>query len=349
MTYSRKPIKGRGAGDNPENRFIGLYVENEAEFQSCPKSTFLTDYSKTVLTKNDSPDIGFDYSLNPYRGCEHGCIYCYARPTHEYLGYSAGFDFESKILVKKDAPQLLRKQLSHPKWIPQPIILSGVTDPYQPVERKLEITRQCLQVLAEFRNPVSIITKNYLVTRDIDILADMAKDQTVKVHLSVTSLQPDLLRVMEPRTSSSVRRLEAIRKLTDAGIPTGVMVAPVIPALTDHEIPAILQAASEAGALSAGYVMLRLPFAVKPLFEEWLESHFPDRKAKIINRIKDLRGGKLYDSNFGSRMRGEGQFADQVNQIFKLTCKKNGMNKSQPPLSTSSFRNPESRQLSLFS
>ncbi|MEX1135866.1 MAG: PA0069 family radical SAM protein [Balneolales bacterium] len=348
MDSHKKAIKGRGAGDNPENRFVGLYVETEEEHYSCPKTEFLTDHSKTAITRNDSPDVGFEFSFNPYRGCEHGCIYCYARPTHEYLGYSAGFDFESKIMVKKDAPDLLRKQLGSLKWQPQGIMLSGVTDPYQPVERKLELTRACLKVLAEFRNPFSIITKNFLVTRDIEILAEMAEHHAVKVNLSVTTLDPELARVMEPRTSTPERRLEAIRKLTEAGVPVGVMVAPVIPALTDHEMPAIIKAAAEAGAETAGYVVLRLPFAVKSLFEDWLESHFPDRKDKIISRIKDLRGGKMYDSNFKSRMRGEGEFSRQMNQVFKMACRKGGLNNSSSPLSTASFRNPDNRQLSMF-
>lgn len=348
MDSFKKSIKGRGAGDNPENRFVGVYVETEEEHYSCPKTEFLTDHSKSAITRNDSPDIGFEFSFNPYRGCEHGCIYCYARPTHEYLGYSAGFDFESKIMVKKDAPDLLRKQLANPEWRPQGIVLSGVTDPYQPVERKYELTRACLKVLADFRNPFSIITKNHLVTRDIDILAEMAEHHAVKVNLSVTTLDPDLARIMEPRTSSPQRRLEAIRKLFEAGVPVGVMAAPVVPALTDHEMPAIIKAAAEAGAETAGYVILRLPFAVKSLFEDWLESHFPDRKDKIISRIKDLRGGKMYESKFGSRMRGEGEFADQVNQVFRMACRKAGINNSSRPLSTSSFRNPDERQLSLF-
>ncbi|MEX2639389.1 MAG: PA0069 family radical SAM protein, partial [Balneolales bacterium] len=301
-----------------------------------------------ALSKNDSPDIGFNYSMNPYRGCEHGCIYCYARPTHEYLGYSAGFDFESRILVKKNAPQLLREQLGHRKWRPEIIVLSGVTDCYQPVERKLELTRACLKVLAEFKNPFSIITKNHLVTRDIDILTEMAADHAVKVCLSITTLEADLARVMEPRTSVPLRRLEAIRKLSEAGIPVGVMVAPVIPALTDHEMPAIIKAAAQAGAETAGYVVLRLPFAVKPLFEDWLGNHFPDRKDKIISRIQEMRGGRMYDSTFGSRMRGEGEFASQINQVFKMACRKAAISNSSAPLSTAAFRNPDHNQLSLF-
>ncbi|MEX0779873.1 MAG: PA0069 family radical SAM protein [Balneolales bacterium] len=348
MDNFKKAIKGRGAGDNPENRFVGLYVETEEEHFSCPKTQFHTDYSKSAITRNDSPDIGFEYSFNPYRGCEHGCIYCYARPTHEYLGYSAGFDFESKIMVKKDAPELLRKQLAHPKWKPQGIVLSGVTDPYQPAERKYELTRACLKVLTDFRNPFSIITKNHLVTRDLDILAEMATHRGVKVNISVTTLDSELARVMEPRTSAPERRLEAIRKLADAGVPVGVMVAPVIPALTDHEMPAIVKAAAEAGAETAGYVVLRLPFAVKDLFEDWLGNHFPDRKEKIISRVKDLRGGKMYDSKFGSRMRGEGEFANQMNQVFKMAVRKASLDKSSTPLSSKSFRNPDDKQLKLF-
>ncbi|MGH7545805.1 MAG: PA0069 family radical SAM protein, partial [Gemmatimonadota bacterium] len=288
-------------------------------------------------------------SLNPYRGCEHGCVYCYARPTHEYFGLSAGLDFETKIFVKEDAPELLRKELSSPRWEPQVIVMSGVTDPYQPIERRLAITRRCLEVLEEFRSPVAIITKNHLVTRDIDLLARLAECKAASVTLSITTLDSDLQRVLEPRTCTPARRLLAIRKLADAGVPASVNVAPVIPGLTDHEIPRILEAAVEAGASAAGFTMLRLPYAVKRLFETWLEQHVPDRKGKVLGRIRDVRGGRLNDPRFGSRMRGEGPYAEQIAKLFEVTCRRLGVDRRRVGLSTSAFRRPsEGRQLSLF-
>ncbi|MGH7563184.1 MAG: PA0069 family radical SAM protein [Gemmatimonadota bacterium] len=267
---------------------------------------------------------------------------CYARPTHEFFGLSAGLDFETKIFVKEDAPELLRQQLSSTKWEPRVLAMSGVTDPYQPVERRLEATRRCLEVLAEFRNPVSIITKNHLVTRDIDLLQRLALHDAAMVNLSVTTLRRSLQRVMEPRTSIPEKRFEAIRKLSGAGIPVGVLVAPVIPGLTDHEMPKILERAAEAGAVRAGWVMLRLPHAVKDLFEDWLGRHFPDRKAKVLNRLLSLRGGRLNDPRFGSRMRGEGPFAEQVRQVFEVSCRKAGLNRVPVELSTAAFRRPAS-------
>lgn len=275
---------------------------------------------------------------------------CYARPFHEYLGYSAGLDFETKILVKEDAPELLRRELSSSRWAPQMIAISGVTDPYQPAERKLRITRGCLEVLAEFRNPVGIITKNHLVTRDIDILRELASYDAASVMLSVTTLDNSLQHVMEPRTSIPARRLAAIEALATAGIPVGVMAAPVIPGLTDHELPRILTAAAEAGATRAGYVLLRLPHAVAPLFETWLGQHFPERKEKVLNRVREIRGGKLYDPRFRTRQRGEGVFADQVAQVFAVTCRRLGLNLERRDLSTAAFRRPPTpgAQLGLF-
>ena len=260
-----------------------------------PRTEFLPDQSRSIITENDSPDVGFVASLNPYRGCEHGCIYCYARPTHEFLGYSAGLDFETKILVKHDAPELLRKELSSPRYQPRALGLSGVTDPYQPIERKLELTRRCLAVLADFRQAVTIITKNRLVTRDIDLLEELARHDAAGVFVSITSMDPELIGRLEPRTTRPSGRLEAIAALADAGIPVGVMVAPVIPGLTEHEMPAILKAAAQAGARSAGYVLVRLPMAVAGLFQDWLETHFPDRKDKILGRIRAARDGRLND------------------------------------------------------
>ena len=328
-------MKGRGASWNPQNRFEKLaYVrDDEAELdENTPRTLYLRDPIRTVIAHNDSPDVGFSSSVNPYRGCEHGCIYCFARPTHEYLGFSAGLDFETKIVVKEDAPELLREELMSPKWSPEVIAISGVTDPYQPIERKLQITRRCLQVLAEFRNPTAIITENHLVTRDIDVL------------VSVTTLDANLAHIMEPRTTTPELRLDAIRQLSAAGIPTAVMCAPVIPAITDHEMPAILAAAREAGATSAGFVVLRLPWAVAPLFERWLEEHFPDRKDKVLNRIRDLRGGKLYDAQWKIRGRGEGIFADQIASIFDVTCRKLHFNERSYDLTTEHFRRPTPQQ-----
>jgi DNA repair photolyase len=273
---------------------------------------------------------------------------CYARPTHEYLGFSAGLDFESKILVKEDAPELLRRELSSPRWKPQALAISGVTDPYQPIERRLQLTRRCLQVLVEFRNPVVIITKNHLVTRDIDLLSELARYEAIRVFLSTTTLDGSLSRVMEPRASHPTRRLAAIEALSQAGVPTGVLVAPVIPGLTDHELPSIIAAAAQAGARSAGYVTVRLPQGVGPLFEQWLAQHFPDGKERVLNRIRAIRGGRLNDPRFVSRMRGEGIFAEQIEALFALACRKAGLEGRGPQLSTTAFRVPSQTQLSLF-
>ncbi len=338
------PIRGRGASHNPPNRFEKLHVELEPipgdpdDPEPQPSTQYFRDQARSILARNNSPDIPFNVSINCYRGCSHGCIYCYARPNHEFLGFSAGLDFETRIMVKEDAPELLRRELSSPRWRPEVIAMSGVTDPYQPVERRLGLTRGCLEVLAEARNPVSIVTKNHLVTRDIDLLGELARVGAALVFLSITTLDPKLQRVMEPRTSIPTRRLDAIRELAAAGIPTGVMVAPVIPGLTDHEMPAILEAAAQAGARSAGYVPIRLPFAVKDLFEQWLEQHFPDRKSKVLNRIRELRGGRLNDAQFHERMRGEGVWAAHLKQVFDTTCRRLGINERSLALSTEAFR-----------
>jgi DNA repair photolyase len=343
----------RGAPENPGNRFEKIHLEPDADWNPdedvLPRTQFLVDHSKTAIAYNDSPDIGFGASINPYRGCEHGCIYCYARPTHEYLGFSAGLDFETKIMVKTNAPELLREELSSSKWQPQIIVMSGVTDCYQPVERKLKLTRRCLEALLEFRNPVAIITKNFLVTRDIDVLSELAKYNCASVTVSVTTLDTKLRNVMEPRTSPPQARLNAIRKLAEAKIPVSVNVAPIIPGLTDHEMPKILQAAREAGATSAGFTIVRLPHGDKALFENWLTTHFPDRKEKVLNRIKAMRGGKLYDAQWGKRMRGEGIFAEQIAQMFEVAKRKAGFKNDRRELSTAAFRRPGGAQLSLFS
>jgi DNA repair photolyase len=292
--------------------------------------------------------VPFDVGLNPYRGCEHGCIYCYARPTHEFLGFSVGLDFESRILVKERAPELLRKALAARSWRPQVVGMSGVTDAYQPIERRLRLTRRCLQVFSEFRNPVGLVTKNGGVTRDIDVLAELAAVDAVRVSVSVTSLDPALQRRMEPRASDPFRRLAAIRSLADAGVPVGVVVAPVIPGLTDHEIPAILEAAADAGAQYASYINLRLPHGVKDLFSGWLERHYPERASKVLSRVRESRAGQLNDPRFGSRMRGEGEFVAQVDQLFELGKRKAKLGSSGPELSTTGFRRPSDRQLRLL-
>src|SRR5687768_13752511 len=319
------PVRGRGAGSNPPNRFYRRSVVPDPEAadpeEPLPRTQFIKDTARTIIARNDSPDIGFETSINPYRGCEHGCVYCYARPFHEYLGFSPGLDFETKILVKEDAPKLLREELSSPKWKPQTIAVSGVTDCYQPAERKFLLTRGCLEVLAEFRNPAVIITKNHLVTRDIDLLSDLARHRAVAVAVSLTTLDADLARTMEPRTSTPSRRLAAIEALAAAGIPVGVNVAPIIPGLTDSEVPAILKAAAKARACFAGHTVVRLPYAVKEIFEKWLGDHFPDRKQKVIHRIQEVRGGALNDPRFGSRMSGEGVYAEQVSALFALSRK----------------------------
>ncbi len=343
--------KSRGATANPANRFNKLHYEYDESIleEELParKTVFLQDTTSSIITYNDSPDVGFDASINVYRGCEHGCAYCYARPTHEYLGFSAGLDFESKILVKDHAPQLLREELSDSKYQPRVLAMSGVTDPYQPIERQLGLTRQCLKVLAEFRNPVAIVTKNYLVTRDIDLLKQLAAFGAANVYVSITTLDNQLRGELEPRTSPVSKRLDTLRALSDEGIPCGVLIAPVIPGLTEHEIPSILAAASDAGAQYAGYIMLRLPSGVKQLFESWLEKHFPDRKAKILNRIRSVRDGQLNDTRFGRRMRGRGIYADQVARLFSLGCARAHIDTQSPPANTSHFRRPE-EQISIF-
>jgi DNA repair photolyase len=347
----RDAIPSRGAASNPANRFEEIQVEPDAdrdpEQDPLPRTRFLRDHSSRILTTNDSPDVPFEVSLNPYRGCEHGCIYCYARPTHEYLGLSAGLDFETRIMVKEDAPRLLRDELSSPEWVPKPIAMSGVTDCYQPVERRLKLTRGCLEVLAEFRNPVSVVTKNNLVTRDLDLLSELARCQAVLVCISLTTLDTDLRKVLEPRTSPPTARLATIRALAAAGIPVGAMVAPVIPGLTDHEIPALVAAAAEAGASFSDYALLRLPYAVAPLFEDWLTQHVPAKKEKVLNRIRAMRGGKLNDSQFGLRMRGEGIYADQIEALFAVARRKAGLPENGPELSRAAFRRPLGMQLGL--
>ena len=347
-------IKGRGSAENPPNRFEPIeYVRDmdvyDPDEEPAPQTVLFRDTTKKIIARNNSPDVGFEFSINPYRGCEHGCIYCYARPTHEYFGLSAGLDFETKIFVKTDAAALLRKELAAPKWQGDLIAISGVTDCYQPIERKMKVTRSCLEVLLEYRNPTALITKNHLITRDVDLLSEMAQYDGVGVSVSITSLRNEIQSVMEPRTSVPAKRLAAVEALAKAGVPVNVMVAPVVPGLTDHEIPAILKAAHDAGARGAGYITLRLPFQVKDLFERWLERHFPERKDKVLNRVRELRSGKLYDPTFGVRMRGEGVFADQIELLFETSARKLGFNSSRFRISGAAFRKPDtSPQLKLF-
>jgi DNA repair photolyase len=353
---SREAIHGRGASWSPANRFEKFHVDltdvdfvdenHESEEKPRRATLYFNDKTKTIIAHNQSPDVGFESSINPYRGCEHGCIYCFARPTHEYLGFSAGLDFESRIMVKRDAPRLLEEELSSPKWKPQLLMMSGVTDCYQPIERKLKITRGCLEVLAKFRNPVGILTKNRLVTRDIDILSELAKDKCAVVNLSITTLDVDLQRIMEPRTSPPAARLDAVAQLRTAGIPVGVMVAPVIPGINDHEIPKIVEACGKAGAQFAGHVLLRLPWAVRPLVEHWLDEHFPERKTKVLDRLRASHSGKLYDARWRKRQIGEGIFAEQIANMFEVACRRAGMNE-RPKLSTAAFRR-STEQLTLL-
>jgi DNA repair photolyase len=343
----------RGAAGNPPNRFERLRFEPDPDggaeaAGSGPEVQLLRDPSRTLVATNDSPDIGFDASINPYRGCSHGCAYCYARPTHEYLGWSAGLDFETRILVKDRAPELLRRVLASPRWRPRVVALSGVTDPYQPAERRLEITRGCLRVLAEHRNPVAVVTKGWLVTRDTDLLAELAAHDAAGVAVSVTTLDAGLQRDLEPGASPPAKRLEAVETLARAGVPVGVMVAPVIPGLNDHEIPAILAAAARAGAGWASRVLLRLPHGLGPLFEDWLDRHRPGRKGKVMSRIRALHGGRTYDSRFGHRQRGQGVFAEHLDGLFDLARRRHGLAERGPELSAASFVRPGGDQLSLL-
>lgn len=335
---------------DPPNRYETVHRELDPEHRTPEGlvTEFLADASRSIVSTNRSPDVPFDVSANPYRGCEHGCVYCYARPTHEQLGFSSGLDFERKIVVKRRAPELLREALSSPAWKPQVICISGVTDPYQPGERRFRATRGCLEVLRDFRNPVSIVTKNHLVTRDADLLAEMARHRCVHATLSVTTLRNELQRVMEPRTSVPARRLEAVAALSRAGVPVNVNLAPVIPGLTDQEMPAILQAAADAGARSAAFLMLRLPGAVADHFAQWLGRHFPERKEKVLARTREVRGGRLNDPAFHSRFRGTGSYADQIRSLFRVSAKKAGLESGLPPLSVDGFRRDGGVQKELF-
>ncbi|MEQ1902937.1 MAG: PA0069 family radical SAM protein [Pirellulaceae bacterium] len=342
--------KGRGAQINPIHRFTKIELEEDLEFlehdtdavehRRSLKTEYFIDDAQSIISENSSPDIPFRYSLNIYRGCLHGCSYCYARPTHEYYNLSAGLDFESKIFVKPQAPRLFRDWLTRDGYQPDTIVISGVTDCYQPIERKLSLTRQCLSVALEARQPISIITKNALVTRDVDLLRELAQFNAARVAISITTLDQSLTRVMEPRTSSPAARLRAIAELSAAGIPTTVMVSPVIPGLTDHEMPEILRQAKEAGASAAAYILLRLPMSVEPVFMEWLQRTYPTQSAKVEARIRATRGGELYDSRFGVRMRGTGEIAEHLRRTFEIFARRYGLDEERQPLSTAHFRRP---------
>ena len=345
-------FKGRGSQIKVENKFLkAQYVTDHIEgldepLLENPKTQIFQESPKKILNRVDSPDLGFGYSMNPYQGCEHGCIYCYARNTHEFYGFSAGLDFESKIIVKKNAARLLEQELLKPSWNVVPIMLSGNTDCYQPQEKKFEITRQMLKVLAQYRHPVSIISKNSLVLRDLDILQDLASDNLVHVYISITTLDEDLRRTLEPRTVSGIKKLKTLEVLAKANIPVGIMNAPIIPGLNDHEIPAILKAASEHGALNAGMTIVRLNGSIGVLFEDWLRKNFPDRFDKVWNQICALHDGHVNDSQFGRRMRGEGNIADAIHQLFRSSKKKYYAGKSMPVYDLTKFR--KGGMLSLF-
>jgi DNA repair photolyase len=364
-----RPKKGRGAVSNASGRYEPFarvatddgwdagWEDGDGRFSpegfgepAGPPTEVIWDATRSIITRNSSPDVPFDRSINPYRGCEHGCIYCFARPSHAWLGYSPGLDFETKILAKPRAAELLRQELARKAYRPEPIALGTNTDPYQPVERRLKVTRAILEVLKECRHPFTIVTKSNLVLRDLDILAPMAREGMVRVMISLTSLDRKLSRVMEPRAPAPERRLEALRTLNAAGVPAGVLTAPVIPAINDAELEALLQAAARAGAKHAGYVLLRLPLEIKSLFAEWLEAHFPERKAKVLNLVRDTRDGGLYQSEFGLRQRGSGVYADLIARRFKQTERRLGLNRVLAPLDVSQFEAPrgDSRQLPLL-
>jgi DNA repair photolyase len=348
--------RGRGAQSNASGRYEPLariaFDDGWQKLEELPpfKTSVSIDATRRIITRNDSPDISFDRSINPYRGCEHGCIYCFARPTHAYLGLSPGLDFESKLFAKPDAPRLLERELSDPKYSPRTIAIGTNTDPYQPIERQHQIMRRILEVLENFGHPVGIVTKSALVLRDVDILSRMAKRNLVKVAISVTTIEAKLARVMEPRAPTPARRLEALRELSQAGVPTSVMVAPIIPAINDAEIERILDAAAAVGVIGAGYVLLRLPLEVRDLFREWLIANFPDRYRHVFKVIRDMRGGKDYDSGFGTRMTGAGPIAWMIGRRFEAACDKHGLNKATTKLTIEHFSPPRSEpaQLSLF-
>ncbi|MBS1513722.1 MAG: PA0069 family radical SAM protein [Bacteroidetes bacterium] len=346
-------IKGRGTALNPDNRFENIkmeildeYLEHTKDENEKPVTQFFNDNTKSILAKNDSDDLSFNFSINPYRGCEHGCIYCYARPTHEYLGFSSGLDFETKIMVKSKASSLLEKEFQKASWEPQMVLLSGNTDCYQPAERKLKITRSLIEVFLKYKNPLAIITKNSLIERDLDLLLELSKLNLVFVTISIPTLDKEIAAKMEPRTSAPSRRLKTVEALSKAGIYVNVNIAPVVPGLTDDTIPFVLKSAADAGAKSARKIILRLPWQTKELFTNWVEKNFPARSAKILNRVKSLRDGELYKSGWSIRMTGEGEWADTISQIFYLNCRRNNLNIEKPFLRNDLFeKNPEQERL----
>jgi DNA repair photolyase len=350
-------IKGRGAQVNVHNKFEKrqyswdeteplAYDEDLPEEQH--KTEYIVVYPKTILNKVDSPDLGMVYSMNPYQGCEHGCIYCYARNTHEYWGYSAGHDFESKILVKPNAPELLRKAFENKNWTPEPIMFSGNTDCYQPAERKWGITRKLLEVFLEYKHPVGMITKNALILRDKDLLQQLAEMNLISVSVSITSLNESLRQKMEPRTTTANQRLRVVEELSKIGVPVNVMVAPIVPGLNDHEIPDIIEAAAERGAKSAGYTIVRLNGAIGEIFTDWVKKTFPDRANKVLKLIASCHGGTLNDSRWGTRMKGEGQIAITINNFFKIAKHKYLGGREWPDADTTLFQRPQKGQLKLF-
>ena len=338
-------IRGRGARGNLPGRFERQTYEPDpgvAEMAPHPNTELIPERSKTIITRNNSPDIGFEQSINPYKGCEHGCIYCYARPSHAYLDFSPGLDFETKIVHKPNAADLLRRELARPRYVCKPIALGVNTDCYQPFEKQLRSTRALLEIMLETRHPVGLVTKSALVERDLDLLSELARLGLTHVFLSITTLDDELKRRMEPRTASPRRRLATIKRLTEAGVPAGVMFAPVIPALNDHELEAVLQASAEAGALWAGYTVLRLPNEVRPLFKDWLAEQYPLRAEHVMSRVRQIRGGRENDSSFGRRMRGQGQYAHLLRQRFGRACRRHGLNRGRrPKLKTTLFRPPK--------
>ena len=355
--------RGRGSTLNPNGRFEKLDIDmdgdaldtaitsGDADFIPSISTQYFVDHTKSVIATNSSPDVGFDASINPYRGCEHGCVYCYARPNHEFLGLSAGLDFESKIFVKKDAPALLAKVLNKKTWQPKLVVIGGVTDAYQAIERKLLLTRQCFEVFLKFGNPTGVVTKSSLIKRDVDVLQDLTKISAVVVYLSLTSLNIDLQSKLEPRAVSPKKRLQTVEYLAKHKIPVGIIIGPVIPSLTDHEIPNILKQAKEYGASFASYIMLRLPYGVKDLFEEWLKKHAPLKHQKVMSRIAEVRGGKTYDADFSQRMSGTGEYANQVKKVFTIFRNRYGLDNKPPELSIEHFRRHcrvDQQQLGLF-
>jgi DNA repair photolyase len=357
MSIPTTAARGRGAESNASGRFESQAREafddgwNEGDETPAPlKTTVTAEAARVIITRNDSPDVGFDRSINPYRGCEHGCIYCYARPAHAYMGLSPGLDFESRLFFKPGAAELLEKELAKPSYAPGVIHIGGNTDPYQPLEKRLRITRGVLEVMQRFRHPLSIITKSALIIRDIDILGPMGQAGLVRAAVSVTTLDRALARAIEPRAATPERRLEAVRRLANAGVPTVVMFAPAIPGLNDHELEAVLERAAAAGALGAGYVVLRLPREIKDLFAEWLATRRPDRAERVMSLVRQTRGGKDYDPEWGKRMKGEGPIADLLAQRFKIAARRLGLDRVPPPLDVGQFRVPPrpGDQLDLF-